>query len=433
MGLTVADVAQTLFPVATGTAQLASNGGLQAGFAALLQRFAGAVMPAAGGGADPLTLQLELLPEGGDGTGDETIAEALAAMCAGLGLAPQPLTVPLGEQATVGAASAAAAGISTAQLAALEAALADLSGTGGVSPADEASGGEGEAAAAPPVTPASASGPQAAPGATAPAIPAGSLAGAPPEAAAPPIQPPGQDIPAVPQPALASDVSSQAPPGGLVPANQVNGVVRSVGNAFTEDSDGPAVIGGPGAGQSHIESEAAQEAPQPVAELANVSNHHPAVDAAEVVEAPARPVADLPEAVRQVGRAVIERLQEGGGTTRIHLHPEELGRVSVDVRIEGGEVHLTVIAERPEAARLLREHAPDLAQVFREHGLDLHVQVGSGGQERGQGESTDGRSHRQRAGEPSFADVFGGDTQPVRTESRVRAAYNPDGLHMYRI
>ena len=465
MGLTVADFTQTLLPVATGAAQLASSAGLQGGFSALLQAFIGSAMPGAAATGDTGTAPLDVPQPAADDAGDDGMAAALAAICAGLGLAgpapdaavvAAPDTGQAGVAAGVGLAPAEpqltaladALTVSLPQLPALTATLLERPAPGRPTPAGVV---ESAPAQAPGAGQLAVDGPVAAADATVSTIPpprefavSPGLRDADPTASVEATDlPPGprpaavpHDGPATAPPADAESLFEQPPPGASPPAVtvQVTGVVRSVGDAQLEDS-GETVTGGGPRSPERAASGTVEDGPQPVPEAVAVTNHQPAAETVEVGDVPARPIADLPEAVRQVGRIVVERVRDGGGTTRIHLDPPELGRVSIDVRSEGGRVHVSVVAERPEAAQLLRDHAADLAHIFQQHGLDLHVQVGGGGQERGQGDGTEqGQARRQRPDGPSFASILGRDeAAPLLALSRVRAAYNPDGSHVYRV
>lgn len=149
--------------------------------------------------------------------------------------------------------------------------------------------------------------------------------------------------------------------------------------------------------------------------------------------APVRPIA-LPEAVRQLGRAIVEQVTRGGGETHIRLDPPELGSVTISVRHYGSHVEVDVAVERPDAAQLLNDHKGDLSAIFERHGLGLEVQVGVGSdQHRGAREqAAEGRrgAHGERG---EFAALMGIEAEPPAIQQRLRAAYNPDGIHIYRI
>jgi flagellar hook-length control protein FliK len=61
------------------------------------------------------------------------------------------------------------------------------------------------------------------------------------------------------------------------------------------------------------------------------------------------------------------------GTThaKLQLHPQELGRVDVEIRTKDGEVTLLVRTETVQAAAELNSQMNDLRGSMREHGLEL--------------------------------------------------------------
>lgn len=75
-------------------------------------------------------------------------------------------------------------------------------------------------------------------------------------------------------------------------------------------------------------------------------------------------------------RSIRLRLGARQSSARIHLHPPELGRVRVDVRLEGEEVRIDVRTENNAARELLAERADRLAAALEEHGIRVrHFEV----------------------------------------------------------
>ena len=252
------------------------------------------------------------------------------------------------------------------------------------------------------------------------------------------IELPVETTPAAPDTPAKDGAPAAQPPMEAESATTAHGMVRNVGNA-SQTPDGQAEAGRgrrpverstPRASATGIENAAANSAvgqlrQEQVGEVAPA----PAADA----PAPAEPPAAPPQ-VDQVASAVIERVEAGGGEARIHLDPVDLGEVVIHVRTDGDQVRVEVRAERPEAARLLRDHTQDLSNLLGSQGLNLaDVNVGVGG---GNAENPfERRDGTPRPASGDFAAILGGDgeTPSAGIHNRLRAAYNPDGALLYRV
>lgn len=197
----------------------------------------------------------------------------------------------------------------------------------------------------------------------------------------------------------------------------------------SEDSPGPPhERGTPTASATAIAHASEQSA---VAQLRTPVADLPPSDAPTAAQAPV----EQPPAVEQVARAVIEKVGDGGGEARIQLDPPDLGEVTIHVKIAGDRVQVDVHAERPEAMQLLRQHTADLSSLLGQRGLDLaDVYVGLGGRQAG-GTASGGSWPGGREGESGeFAAIFGIDEPAaIDQHNRLRAAYNPDGVYVYRV
>lgn len=71
-----------------------------------------------------------------------------------------------------------------------------------------------------------------------------------------------------------------------------------------------------------------------------------------------------PQVAAQIGQAVVH---SSGGTTEIALNPEELGRVRISLTNSESGLSVSILAERPETADLMRRNIDSLAREF----LDL--------------------------------------------------------------
>ncbi len=247
------------------------------------------------------------------------------------------------------------------------------------------------------------------------------------------------------EPADGPQLKSGEPPteadGPQPEQSETTSVVRTVGNAETNSNpDKREAHGERGRVRSidrpqpraSAEGIAHASANSPVGEMRQ-ANEAPAVDAPVTVDQPVD-VPELQQPVDQVASAVIERVDEGGGEARIHLHPVELGEVTIRVHTDGDTVRVAIHAERREAMNILRDHTQDLSTLLGERGLNLSdVNVGFG---RGNGSQSWGDDQRpqNRPVNGEFASVMGIDKDvPIERHQRLRAAYNPDGAHFFRV
>jgi len=83
------------------------------------------------------------------------------------------------------------------------------------------------------------------------------------------------------------------------------------------------------------------------------------------------PQGNAPDAARHAAsQMAVAIAQKAGQPTDIALQPEELGRVRMSLSAAENSVTLTVLADRPETADLMRRHIDILAQEFRMLGYD---------------------------------------------------------------
>jgi flagellar hook-length control protein FliK len=75
-------------------------------------------------------------------------------------------------------------------------------------------------------------------------------------------------------------------------------------------------------------------------------------------------------AARQIAQAIAETGATGSATVELALDPPELGRVRLSLVDVGGALTLSISAERPETADLMRRNLALLAEEFLREGLD---------------------------------------------------------------
>ena len=92
---------------------------------------------------------------------------------------------------------------------------------------------------------------------------------------------------------------------------------------------------------------------------------------ASAAEPPAQPSVRLAELAQAAQTAITVTSQNGGGSARIVLHPEELGTVQIHLRYSSDGVTATIRADSPQAAQVLHQAAPDLRRALEGQGLSL--------------------------------------------------------------
>jgi len=118
---------------------------------------------------------------------------------------------------------------------------------------------------------------------------------------------------------------------------------------------------------------------------------------------------DSPEIGRRLGRIVMM----GANRAHLKLHPQELGRLEIDIRTTDGEVSLRVKAETVAAATEIQSQLGDLKQSLLEQGMKLgDVEVEAKAQD-------DGKDDRKNAGEAG--DREGNDRHEGRRDGREKS------------
>jgi flagellar hook-length control protein FliK len=136
----------------------------------------------------------------------------------------------------------------------------------------------------------------------------------------------------------------------------------------------------------------------------------------------------------QVADAIVDRLNNDGGEARVILDPPGMGEIVIKLHATGGHVHVEVIAQRADALQVLRDGSPSLQTLLQDRGLDMGTaqftlsQQGQGGQQQAPDQSPKNTGN-------GFAQLMGIDEPDAtnRNFNLLRAAYNPDGAHLYRV
>ncbi len=139
----------------------------------------------------------------------------------------------------------------------------------------------------------------------------------------------------------------------------------------------------------------------------------------EMVVKEGHPAPKTQPQIRQLAEAIIGAED---GQVELQLEPEELGRVSFNVKHSDQGITLHITADRPETLELLRRHAEQLARYLQEHGYQNSSFSFAGG-----------RSGRQSAPQklrdagPRLASVETNPSVTLAAESKRRAS---DGLDL---
>lgn len=152
--------------------------------------------------------------------------------------------------------------------------------------------------------------------------------------------------------------------------------------AAAPESLAESCLAAPGASLPAVESAASiptdapvelAASPPPMAATPAPTPAPPALPPAEAMTGASPPVLDLqaPDWPERLGERIRWSLEGGVQEARIQLAPEGLGSLDLDVRIEGGEVHLRIGASHAPTRELLGEALPRLRELLGDSGLSL--------------------------------------------------------------
>ena len=75
--------------------------------------------------------------------------------------------------------------------------------------------------------------------------------------------------------------------------------------------------------------------------------------------------------VERLARDIGEHFRVGEQQAVLQLEPPELGKVKIDLRIEGGQLHVRIAAEGQESQALIEHHLPELHQALCAGQIDV--------------------------------------------------------------
>ncbi len=106
----------------------------------------------------------------------------------------------------------------------------------------------------------------------------------------------------------------------------------------------------------------------------------PAVSAPAAPAVPQHPALPNIPALHQLADTISVLKQNGQTAVRLHLHPESLGQVLVQMHVHNGDITVQLLTETGKAQSLIQNHLPELKAAFSAQGLTtggLDVSVGS--------------------------------------------------------
>ncbi len=94
------------------------------------------------------------------------------------------------------------------------------------------------------------------------------------------------------------------------------------------------------------------------------SRQHESI-ASEIATTPWRPVLD------RVAQEIKTHIQFGEHEAVIQLDPPELGKIKIDLRLDGGQIHARIVADEPSTQALIENHLADLRQALDTRQMDF--------------------------------------------------------------
>jgi len=148
---------------------------------------------------------------------------------------------------------------------------------------------------------------------------------------------------------------------------------------------------------------------------------------------------EAPKLMRQVEDAFIKTLNNGVKQLTVQLSPENLGKLTVALQVNGKDVSATIRAESPEAARIINEQLDIIKTALEEQGLKvdkLEVQAGLTGNQDGNNWLGQDQHNLARESEIMAAmrnhirSMRGGTASAQAVEQVIARPTHADGLHI---
>jgi hypothetical protein len=199
--------------------------------------------------------------------------------------------------------------------------------------------------------------------------------------------------------------------------------------ALAADPDGAGTARDQGSAPRE-QTAAAPATTPPAAPAAPASPPTPAVPFTPLAH-PGAPLHQAPRAVAQVLQVAVER---GISHAKLNLRPAELGGIEIRLQSSAAGVTAQVVADSPEAARLLHQAADDLRRSLERHDVTLlSLDVSTAGDDRPDGSagaSADLAGDRTRHFAAHGRTAPGADDADESPTTVIETVQLPDGLHV---
>jgi len=78
-----------------------------------------------------------------------------------------------------------------------------------------------------------------------------------------------------------------------------------------------------------------------------------------------------PAVIKRVAGEIFAHIDRGSNTAFIELEPVELGKLQIDLALDGDKVRVRILTEAPEVSTLIQAHLTELKNALQQHSLDL--------------------------------------------------------------
>jgi flagellar hook-length control protein FliK len=164
-----------------------------------------------------------------------------------------------------------------------------------------------------------------------------------------------------------SDATTSAEHGSSIPGTAPGAPFAATVAAamLAKSPDTKLVMGVDAGGGASDRSDATDAAPG-----VNLGANAPASAAAALVRQVADPVGS-PGFATQVAGELAQLVHLGADRAQLHVHPTDMGPIDVTMRIQHGQVHVTMAAADPQTRAALEQSLPQLRDLLANQGLAL--------------------------------------------------------------